>query len=113
MNAEFELVRRGQREPIGRDALASRRIPRELHDLRASARSFEIDDELANAVNVALAVGAFACAHVAPYEREDLAKPAMTPTHERNETAFRSHVHDSREGATGGSGSTGAGCGCN
>ncbi|MCA9714733.1 MAG: MoxR family ATPase [Myxococcales bacterium] len=58
MNAEFELVRRGQREPIGRDALASRRIPRELHDLRASARSFEIDDELANAVNVALAVGA-------------------------------------------------------
>lgn len=53
------------------------------------------------------------CVHVAPYEREDLAKPGMDVTHEEGETSFRAHVHDSREGATGGHGSTGGGCGCN
>ncbi len=58
MSTRFELVRRGQREPVGRAPLVEREIPRALHDLRASASSFEIDDELADAVNVALAVGA-------------------------------------------------------
>jgi hypothetical protein len=53
------------------------------------------------------------CVHVAPYEREDLSRPSMNAEREANEMAFRSHVHDSREGATGGRGSTGGGCGCN
>lgn len=53
------------------------------------------------------------CVHVAPYEREDLARPGMDMSLESGETAFRAHVHDSREGATGGHGSTGGGCGCN
>ncbi|MFW6050615.1 MAG: DUF4266 domain-containing protein [Myxococcota bacterium] len=53
------------------------------------------------------------CTHVAPYEREDLAKPGMDVSREAAETSFRAHVHDSREGATGGHGSTGGGCGCN
>jgi hypothetical protein len=53
------------------------------------------------------------CVHVAPYEREDLARPSMDAEREAGETAFRAHVHDSREGATGGHGSTGGGCGCN
>lgn len=53
------------------------------------------------------------CAHVAPYEREDLASPGMDPRRETREASFRAHVHDAREGATGGHGSTGGGCGCN
>ncbi len=53
------------------------------------------------------------CATVAPYERETLARPAMNLDYERTEAPFRAHVHDSREGATGGFGSTGGGCGCN
>jgi hypothetical protein len=58
-------------------------------------------------------LGATGCTHVAPYEREYLALPCMDTTREGNETKFRAHVHDSREGATGGHGSTGGGCGCN
>ncbi|MCB9598921.1 MAG: DUF4266 domain-containing protein [Sandaracinus sp.] len=53
------------------------------------------------------------CVHVAPYEREDLARPGMDTERESAEMGFQAHVHDSREGATGGAGSTGGGCGCN
>lgn len=53
------------------------------------------------------------CATVAPYEREYLASPAMNAELEEGEGEFQSHVFDSREGATGGHGSTGGGCGCN
>ncbi len=54
-----------------------------------------------------------ACGTVAPYQREDLARPCMDLSQEMNEVSFRAHVHDSREAATGGHGSTGGGCGCN
>jgi hypothetical protein len=37
----------------------------------------------------------------------------MSTDFESSESAFRAHVHDSREGSTGGMGSTGGGCGCN
>jgi hypothetical protein len=50
---------------------------------------------------------------VAPYQRGLLTRPAMSTEFESTETSFRAHVHDSREGATGGFGSTGGGCGCN
>jgi len=53
------------------------------------------------------------CVSVAPYEREYLASPAMNAELEEGEGEFSSHVFDSREGATGGHGSTGGGCGCN
>ena len=53
------------------------------------------------------------CVSVAPWEREHLAKPAMNEVVETDETEFRAHVYDAREGATGGHGSTGGGCGCN
>ena len=53
------------------------------------------------------------CVTVHPYEREFLARPAMDLSGEAGESSFRAHVHDSREGATGGHGSTGGGCGCN
>lgn len=61
-----------------------------------------------------IAFGATAgCAHVAPYEREDLARPSMDVAREASEMGFRSHVHESREGASGGVGAAGGGCGCN
>jgi hypothetical protein len=53
------------------------------------------------------------CVTVHPYQREYLARPSMDTSSEEGESAFRAHVHDSREGATGGHGSTGGGCGCN
>lgn len=53
------------------------------------------------------------CVHVRPYEREDLARPSMNPEHEQAQAAFYAHVHESREGATGGGGVAGGGCGCN
>ena len=56
---------------------------------------------------------ALGCTHVAPYEREYLAKPSMDAQREADETHFRSHVYDSREGAVGSTDSTGGGCGCN
>lgn len=62
---------------------------------------------------VALAVCTAGCVTVAPYERGYLSRPSMDFAREDGETSFRAHVHDSREGATGGHGSTGGGCGCN
>ncbi len=53
------------------------------------------------------------CATVKPYEREDLSRPSMDLSSEAGEARFQAHVFDSREGATGGRGSTGGGCGCN
>jgi hypothetical protein len=53
------------------------------------------------------------CVRVAPYQRGQLADPSMAISHENAESRFRAHVHDSREGATGGYGSSGGGCGCN
>jgi hypothetical protein len=61
----------------------------------------------------AFAIGLVGCVHVAPYEREDLARPGMDTEREAAEMGFQAHVQDSREGATGGAGSTGGGCGCN
>jgi len=62
---------------------------------------------------VAAAASVTGCVHVAPYEREYLASPAMDVSQERQEAAFKAHVFTAREGATGGSGATGGGCGCN
>lgn len=54
-----------------------------------------------------------ACSHVAPYEREYLSRPSMTPATEAQEQAFQAHLRESREGATAGSSAAGGGCGCN
>lgn len=53
------------------------------------------------------------CVTVHPYQREHLTNPAMDVEIEQGEGEFQAHVFDSREGATGGHGSTGGGCGCN
>lgn len=65
------------------------------------------------ALLILLASALGGCATVAPYEREYLTTPVMDGEMEEGEGRFRGHVFDSREGATGGSESTGGGCGCN
>jgi len=54
------------------------------------------------------------CSHVAPYEREHLAKPVMdTGAREQLRSRFYAHVYDAREGAMGATDTAGGGCGCN
>lgn len=55
--ARFDLIYPG-RGPQPPEVLAGRQVPRRLHDLAAAAECFKIDEDLAEAVNVALAVGA-------------------------------------------------------
>ncbi len=50
---------------------------------------------------------------VKPYERERLANPVMAWEREPLSTAFMDHVREVREGARGGTGAAGGGCGCN
>ncbi len=51
------------------------------------------------------------CTTVAPYERGKLAHPTMAAS---DMTGFgEAHLRAISEGATGGSGGTGSGCGCN
>ena len=64
------------------------------------------------AVVLALCAAA-GCATVKPYEREYLSRPSMDLQREATEAKFYSHVLDAREGATGGVGTAGGGCGCN
>ena len=50
---------------------------------------------------------------VKPYERELLAKPTMTFQPDPHEDVLDNHMLEAREGAAGGYGSAGGGCGCN
>jgi Domain of unknown function (DUF4266) len=61
---------------------------------------------------VVVAAGA-GCARVKPYERELLAKPTMTFQPDPHEDVLDNHMLEAREGAAGGYGSAGGGCGCN
>ncbi|HEX4353382.1 MAG TPA: DUF4266 domain-containing protein [Polyangiales bacterium] len=54
-----------------------------------------------------------ACATVAPYERERLARPDMEAAHNADATAGEEHATAYREGSSGAIGSSGGGCGCN
>ncbi len=53
------------------------------------------------------------CAAVKPWEREDLARRAMVSDTDPGEARFQHHARGAREGADGGSGEAGGGCGCN
>ena len=64
-------------------------------------------------VAVACALSLSACVVVKPYQREHLSERVMTPGAEHGEDTFRQHWQGSREGATGGFGAAGGGCGCN
>ena len=60
-----------------------------------------------------LALVAGGCVRVKPYERELLAKPTMTFQPDPHEDVLDNHMLEAREGAAGGYGSAGGGCGCN
>jgi hypothetical protein len=50
---------------------------------------------------------------VQPWEKGNLAKPAMTFDTNPLETKYLEHVYTSKENASGGMGVGGGGCGCN
>ncbi len=50
---------------------------------------------------------------VKPYERDRLADPIMFLDSDPVSTAYVQHVFEAREGARGGEGAAGGGCGCN
>lgn len=50
---------------------------------------------------------------VKPYERENLAKAVMQWHADPISSAYVHHVYQAREGAKGGEGTSGGGCGCN
>jgi hypothetical protein len=62
---------------------------------------------------VLVAVMGSGCVVVRAHQRENLAKRAMTNDRDVGESRFLEHERGSREGATGGTGQPGGGCGCN
>ena len=53
------------------------------------------------------------CAQVKPYQREHLSRREMIDDKQPGEARFDEHGRGSREGAQGGDGAAGGGCGCN
>lgn len=53
------------------------------------------------------------CATTKAYQRERLADRSMAPDGDSDREALRSHMLGTREGAVGGFGHGGGGCGCN
>ncbi len=50
---------------------------------------------------------------VKPYERDALADPIMALDADAISSSYIQHVYEAREGARGGEGASGGGCGCN
>jgi len=50
---------------------------------------------------------------VKPYERDRLADPIMSLDVDPVSSSYIQHVYEAREGARGGEGAAGGGCGCN
>ena len=50
---------------------------------------------------------------VKPYERDRLADPIMALDGDPVSSSYMQHVYEAREGARGGEGAAGGGCGCN
>ena len=53
------------------------------------------------------------CVRVRPWQREYLSRHSLNFSSERSETRFKQHMWEAREGARGGTGESGGGCGCN
>ena len=53
------------------------------------------------------------CAVVRPHERQNLARRSMTADRDPGKARFTQHKSGAREGADGGTGEPGGGCGCN
>jgi hypothetical protein len=74
--------------------------------------------KLTRHVFVVLAIGALVlsqsgCVTVKPQQRAILADPSMRFDDDAHQQAQRDHAIENREGAYGGSGVAGGGCGCN
>lgn len=81
-----------------------------------SAAAGTVDSPAVRTVFVVLLVAAgvsSGCARVKPYQREHLARRSMTADRDSGESRFEQHARGSREGADGGTGEAGGGCGCN
>jgi hypothetical protein len=65
------------------------------------------------AVAIALLLEPSGCVVVHAHERGHLAKRAMTDDRGAGEARFMEHERGAREGAEGGTGQPGGGCGCN
>ncbi len=50
---------------------------------------------------------------VQPWEKGVLARPAMTFEYEPVDAMYAEHIYSSKEAASGGTGVSGGGCGCN
>jgi hypothetical protein len=61
----------------------------------------------------ALLLGACASAGPKPWERDLMARPEMALDAAAVEPAIHDHIYFSKEGATGGRGTSAGGCGCN
>jgi len=57
--------------------------------------------------------GGTGCVVVRAHQRENLAKRSMTEDRDPGEQRFGQHERGAREGADGGTGEPGGGCGCN
>ena len=64
-------------------------------------------------VTIVLAIVGSGCVRVHAYQRGDLARRAMTNDVDPGEARFQQHERGAREGADGGTGQPGGGCGCN
>jgi len=62
---------------------------------------------------VTAALAGSGCVVVKAHQRGTLAKRSMTNDRDSGETRFGQHERGSREGADGGTGQPGGGCGCN
>ena len=62
---------------------------------------------------ILLSITVSGCVVVHAHQRENLARRAMTNDKDTGETRFQGHERGSREGAEGGTGQPGGGCGCN
>ncbi|MGN6104168.1 MAG: DUF4266 domain-containing protein [Kofleriaceae bacterium] len=62
---------------------------------------------------VVVIAGLSGCVRVRAHERGVHAKRAMTNDRDAGEARFGQHQNGSREGADGGTGQPGGGCGCN
>ena len=62
---------------------------------------------------VCISLATTGCVVVHAHERGHLAKRAMTEDRDSGESRFTGHERGSREGAEGGAGQPGGGCGCN
>ena len=62
---------------------------------------------------LAIAIAVPSCVVVHAHERENLAKRAMTNDQDAGESRYKAHERGAREGADGGTGQPGGGCGCN